>query len=347
MKGEGKKSFTAVAGEAAGTIAAQSIGEPSTQMMLRTFHSAGISSIIATRGLPRVIELVDARKKPRAPTMTVILEKAASKDYKRARQVWRKLEDVRLQSLISGYEEDLKSGRLLVHLDKEKMAAYELLPRSIVARISKRDDITADLKEGDIEIRIKKKESIRAARTTFVHVLNQSVMGVPGITKAVIQQDSKGTFYITTAGSNIVEVMGIEGVDRYGGYSNDPFEVARVYGIEAARNVMANELLMTITEEGLTVSYRHIGLVADAMTLSGEIKSAGRHGIAGDKESVLARAAYEETVKHFINAGVFGERDYLRGVAENILIGKQVGVGTGKIRIGVMKESLKKLKKEQ
>ena len=70
----------------------------------------------------------------------------------------------------------------------------------------------------------------------------------------------------------------------------------------------------------------------------------GRHGIAGEKESVLARAAYEETVKHFINAGVFGEKDYLRGVAENILVGKQVGVGTGRIHLGIKKQDIKRLK---
>lgn len=339
-----KKNFDVVAGEAAGTVAAQSIGEPSTQMMLRTFHSAGITSVIATRGLPRIIELVDARKKPKFPTMVVNLEKGIQKNYEKAREIWRKLEEVRVSSVIAGFDENFRSGSLVLHLDPEKLSFYEVTARSIASKLAKREDITAELDGNDIKIKAKKKDSIKTIRTTFVHVLGSAIIGIPGINKALIQQGDDGTFYITTGGSNIEEVMKIEGVEKWNIYSNDQFEVARVYGVEAARNLLANELIATIKDEGITVSFRHIGLLADAMTYTGEIRSAGRHGIAGDKDSVLARAAYEETVKHFINAGVFGEKDQLKGVAENILIGKQIGLGTGRIRLTVKKEDIKKLK---
>jgi DNA-directed RNA polymerase subunit A" len=335
-----------VPGEAAGTVAAQSIGEPSTQMMLRTFHAAGITSVIATRGLPRIIELVDARKRPKFPSMVVNLEKSVGKNYEKAREIWRKLEEVKVSSLISSFEENLRTGTMILHLDPEKLTFYEVTGRSIVAKLSKRDDIAAELDGDEIKIKVKKKEGIKAVRTTFVNVREKiPIMGVPGISKALIQQDGEsGPFFITTAGSNMDEVMKIEGVDKWNIYSNDQFEVARVYGIEASRNLLAHELIATIKDEGITVSFRHIGLLADAMTYTGEIRSAGRHGIAGDKDSVLARAAYEETVKHFVNAGVFGETDKLNGVAENILIGKQIGLGTGRIKLTVKKEDIKKLK---
>jgi DNA-directed RNA polymerase subunit A" len=344
MAKEKKGNLIMTSGEAVGTLAAQSIGEPSTQMMLRAFHSAGISSVITTRGLPRVIELIDARKRPRNPGMIIRLEKKISKDYEKVREIWRKLEDVKLSALMSSYDENLRSGTLTVHLDPERLALYEITGRTIVAKLGKREDITTEQDEKNIIVKIKKKEGVKSTRTIFVNVLNYSIIGIPGINKAVVQQDEDGTFYITTSGSNIAEAMKIDGVEKYNIYSNDPFEVLKNYGIEASRNTIAHELISTIKEEGLTVSYRHIGLVADAMTLTGEIKSAGRHGIAGEKQSVLARAAYEETVKHFINAGVFGETDRLTGVAENILIGKQIGVGTGRIRLGVKKEDIKKLK---
>ena len=229
-------------------------------------------------------------------------------------------------------------------LDPEKLSFYEVTGRAIVAKLSKREDISAELDGEEIKIKVKKKESIRAMRTTFVHVLNSSIIGIPGINKALIQQNDDGTFYITTGGSNMEEVMKIDGVEKWDIYSNDQFEVARIYGVEAARNLLASELIATIKDEGITVSFRHIGLLADAMTYTGMIRSAGRHGIAGDKDSVLARAAYEETVKHFVNAGVFGEKDQLKGVAENILIGKQIGLGTGRIRLMVKKDDIKKLK---
>lgn len=339
-----ERDFKVVPGEAAGTVAAQSIGEPSTQMMLRTFHSAGIRSVIATRGLPRIIELVDARKKPKFPSMVISLEGSAAKNYEKAREIWRKLEEVKVSNIIKSFDENFKSGTMILHLDREKMSLYELTGRSVVSRVSKRDDVTAELNGDEIKVKTKRKEGIKAIRTTFVHVLNYAIIGIQGINKALIQQNEDGTFYITTGGSNMEEVMKIDGVDKWNIYSNDPFEVARIYGIEAARNLLANELMATIKDEGITVSFRHVGLLADAMTYTGTIRSAGRHGIAGDKDSVLARAAYEETVKHFVNAGVFGERDHLKGVAENILIGKQIGLGTGKIRLTVKKSDIKKLK---
>lgn len=333
-----------VPGEAVGTVAAQSIGEPSTQMMLRTFHSAGITSVIATRGLPRIIELVDARKKPKFPSMIIALDKSISKNYEKAREIWRKMEEVKISRLIKSFDENFRSGTMVLHLDPEKLSFYEVTGRTIVAKLSKREEIAAELDGENIKIRVRKKEGIRGIRTTFVHVLNSAIIGISGITKALIQQHEDGTFYITTAGSNMEEVMKIDGIDKWNIYSNDQFEISRIYGIEAARNLLAHELMATIKDEGITVSFRHIGLLADAMTYTGAIRSAGRHGIAGDKDSVLARAAYEETVKHFVNAGVFGERDQLNGVAENILIGKQIGLGTGRIKLVVKKEDIKKLK---
>jgi DNA-directed RNA polymerase subunit A" len=333
-----------VPGEAVGTVAAQSIGEPSTQMILRTFHTAGIASVVTTKGLPRIIEIVDARKKPKFPTMQIFPEKRIADKYEKVREIWRKLEDVKVSSVISGFEEDFKSGSMMLDIDREKLSFYELTGRNITSALSKREDVSVEQEGERVKVKIKKKENIRSMRTAFVHVLNTSIMGMPGINKALVQEGEGGTFYITTSGSNMAKVIEMEGVDKSHIYSNDPFEVASVYGIEAARNVIANELLTTIKEEGLTVSFKHLALLADAMTYTGIIRSAGRHGIAGGKDSVFARAAYEETVKHFINAGLFGERDMLKGVAENVLIGKQIGLGTGKVRLSVRKSDIGKLK---
>ena len=71
------------------------------------------------------------------------------------------------------------------------------------------------------------------------------------------------------------------------------------------------------------------------MTAGGTIQSIGRHGLVGKKESVFARAAFEETVKHLINAAAFGQVDYMRGVTENILVGKQIPLGTGSVKLAI------------
>ena len=336
--------FKVSPGEAVGVVAAQSIGEPGTQMVLRTFHSAGITSLVTTKGLPRIIEIVDARKRPKFPIMVIRPEQGIAKNYKRAREIWRQIEDVRTSNLIRGFNEDLKSGTMVLHLDREKLAFYELTGRNIVGRLAKREGIEASFTgEDDITVRYKGKTT-DATRTAFVGVLGATVAGIRGIVKANINQDDDSKYSITTSGSNIQEVMKIDGVDKDHIYSNDIFEVLGAYGIEAARNLIAHELMDVINDEGFTVSFRHISLVADSMTYNGAIRSIGRHGVAGEKESVFARAAYEETVKHFTNASFFGERDMLKGVAENILIGKQIGLGTGLIRLAVKKEDLKKIK---
>ena len=339
------KDLNVARGEAVGVVAAQSIGEPGTQMVLRSFHSAGISSVITTTGLPRIIEIVDARKKPKFPMMEVRLEKGVGRSYDKVKDVWKRIEEIKVSRVMQKFEENLKTGVLLIYLDKEKLNHYDITARTAAARLAKMEGIGVS-QDGDVlKIKVKEKE-IRGVRTRFVKVMGSTIGGVPGIQKVVVQQDDDDeSFYLTTSGSNIEGVLQIEGVDKDGVYSNDIFEVMRVYGIEAARNLIASELMKTIKDESITVGFRHLGLVADTMTHTGIIKSVGRHGIAGEKESVFARAAYEETVKHFTNASVFGEVDYLRGVAENILIGKQVGVGTGRVRLAIKKEELKKIKK--
>lgn len=337
------KEFSIQSGEAVGVVAAESIGEPSTQMLLRVFHSAGISSAVVTTGLPRILEIIDARKNPKSPIMHINMAKGIEKNYEKVREVRKKIEEVKVSGLIKGFTENLKSGLMELELDREKMAQHEINARSVMSKI---EAFGADTElEGDtIKIKIKKKENLKATRISFVNIRGLPVGGIPGIDKAIVEQTEDGAFFITTVGSNIKGVLDIEGVDKEKAYSNNIVEIMNMYGVEAARNTIARELYSTITAEGFTTNFRHLSLIADAMCFYGAVKGVGRHGIAGLKESVFARAAFEETVKHFVNAAIFSERDNLRGVAENILIGKQVPVGTGFVKLAVKKDDLKKIK---
>ena len=76
---------------------------------------------------------------------------------------------------------------------------------------------------------------------------------------------------------------------------------------------------------------RHIILVADIMTFKGKISPIGRYGVAGSKVSVLARAAFEETIKHLVRATLKNEIDDFSGIFENVMIGQVVPSGTGMI----------------
>jgi DNA-directed RNA polymerase subunit A" len=112
-------------------------------------------------------------------------------------------------------------------------------------------------------------------------------------------------------------------------------------GIEAARNVILNEAKAALDEQGLDVDIRHLILLSDVMTVDGDVKAIGRYGVSGGKTSVLARANFEETKKHIVNASFYGEKDDFAGVIENVLIGQLVPVGTGMVELAVDVEKIK------
>ena len=111
--------------------------------------------------------------------------------------------------------------------------------------------------------------------------------------------------------------------------SNDLHEVAEVFGIEAARQLIIGEIQQVLNTQGLDIDKRHLKLVADAMTNTGEVKGVTRIGIIAQKSSILARATFETPVKQFVNATIKGNKDQLSSVIENVILNQPVPVGTG------------------
>ena len=102
-------------------------------------------------------------------------------------------------------------------------------------------------------------------------------------------------------------------------------------GIEAARNSLINELNHTLGDQGLEVDNRYIMLVSDLMCSRGYMQQIGRHGIAGTKDSVLARAAFEITVPTIAHAALQGEVEQLKGITENVIVGSNIPIGSGTV----------------
>ena len=123
--------------------------------------------------------------------------------------------------------------------------------------------------------------------------------------------------------------MEVKGVDVDKILSNDVFEVSQIFGIEAARQLVVNEITKVISSQGLAVDDKHAMLVADTMTSSGTVKGITRMGIISDKSSILARASFETPVKQFVQATKTGKKDKLASVIENIILNQPVPVGTG------------------
>ena len=111
--------------------------------------------------------------------------------------------------------------------------------------------------------------------------------------------------------------------------SNDLYEFADVFGIEAGRQLIINEAKNVLDSQGLNIDGRHFKLMADSMTNTGTIKGVTRMGIIAQKSSILARATFETPVKQFVNASIKGGQDKLTSVIENIILNQPVPVGTG------------------
>ena len=159
------------------------------------------------------------------------------------------------------------------------------------------------------------------------------------IARANVQKNSEGEFYISTIGSNLSKVSDFAGVDRSRTYTNNIMEIHDYLGIEAARQAIINEMILTLEGARLDVDVRHLLMVADVMTSEGEVRAIGRHGVSGTKHSILARAAFEVTVNHLLQAGIIGERDNLTGVAENIIVGQPIALGTGSVELYYIPEN--------
>ena len=230
-------------------------------------------------------------------------------------------------------ETDITNMRLIIVPDVRKMENKGITEDDIVERLKKVKAVKGLVEKDGFEIVVTSDEpSYKKLQVMFDAIKNAKIKGIDGITRAILSK-TEGSWKIVTEGSNLKEVLKVEGVDADNVMTNSILEVADVLGIEAARNSIIHEAMGTLGEAGLDVDIRHIMLVADLMTNDGYVKAIGRHGVSGKKSSVLARAAFEITAAHLLHAAMVGETDPLEGVTENIIVGQPVTLGTGAVNI--------------
>lgn len=321
-------------GEAVGVVAAQSMGEPSTQMTMRTFHYAGVAELNVTLGLPRIIELVDARKSPSTPTMTIYLEEEYARDRDKAKEIAKQIETVIVGDMVDKAEIDLVDSRVTLLLDEYEPQKREITAEDIVEKLNQSKIKVEEWGSKQISL-IAAAPSIKELRKLANKAKDVYLRGIKDIERVVMRREGE-EYIIYTEGSNLKDVLKIPGVDISKTKTNDIIEIERVLGIEAARNAIINEALDTLDEQGLRVDVRHLMLISDMMTVNGTVKAIGRHGVSGEKASVLARAAFEITVDHLLKAGIKGEVEDLSGIVENVIVGRPVRLGTGMVEL-VMK----------
>ncbi len=312
-------------GEALGLVTAQSFGEPSTQMALNTFHMAGVAEMQVTMGLPRIIEIFDARKEPSSPKMEIYLNKEYNNE-KDAKTFAEKIKEVTLKEVSSEIEINFNNKIIEIKIDKEGLRKTHINIKKIVDRLNelnfkaKEKNNLIVLETGDISFKeiYKLKEKLKKT----------IISGIKGI-KQILIRKKDSNFTIITLGTSVKELIKMKEVNKDKILSNNLHEFANVFGIEAARQLIMNEIYHVINTQGLDIDKRHLKLAADAMTGGGEIKGVTRMGLIAQKSSILARATFETPVKQFVNATIKGTREKLVSVIENIILNQPVPVGTG------------------
>lgn len=322
-------------GESVGLVSAESLGEPGTQMTLNTFHFAGVAEMNVTMGLPRIIEVLDGRKTIQTPMMEIYLKPPYSKG-KDIRKIAENLKETDMREFIKEMDINIADFSMDVKFNSNKLKENNIKDAKIIKAVEKiAKSCTLKMDENVLKIKIKgKDQNVNELYKIKEKIKSVYMKGIKGISQ-VLPVKRGDEFIIVTAGTNLKEVLDLEFVDETKTVSNDIYDVDSVFGIEAARQAIINEIYKVIETQGLNIDVRHIMLVADTICYSGAIKGITRYGVVSEKSSILARASFETPIKHIINASLIGEVDTLNSVIENVMLNQPVPVGTGIVKLNV------------
>lgn len=316
-------------GECVGLVSAESIGEPGTQMTLDTFHFAGVSEMNVTTGLPRIIEIFDARKEIKTPMMEVYLN-GPHNTLEKVKDFATKIKETILKELVDEFSMNIFEQTLTIKLNKNLLDDFKLNTAGIATILKpKTKGFTLQNTSDSIILTHKgKPEEIKVLYTLKEKIGEVKIRGLKGI-KQVLPVKRGEEYIVLTSGTNLKDILEMPEVDATRTFSNDVHEIYEVLGIEAARQALIDEVYKVVETQGLNINIRHVMLVVDIMCVSGEVKGITRYGVVSEKASVLARASFETPIKHLINAALEGEVDQLTSVVENVMINQPVPLGTG------------------
>ncbi|MCW8965274.1 MAG: DNA-directed RNA polymerase subunit A' [Candidatus Pacearchaeota archaeon] len=312
-------------GEAIGIVTAQSFGESSTQMVLNTFHMAGVAEMQVTTGLPRIIEIFDARKTPSTPKMEIFLKKEFNNEND-AKTLSEKIKEVTLKEISSEISLDFSNKTIEIIIDKKGLRQTHTTIKKVIERLN---DLKFNVEEGENSIKLNASEFSFKEIYKLKEKLKETIIsGVKNVSQILIVK--KGSDYvIMTLGTNLKEILKLKEIDETKTISNDLHEMASVFGIEVAKQLIVNEINIVLRSQGIDIDQRHLELISDAMTSIGVVKGVTRMGMIAQKSSILARATFETPDKQFVNASIKGSEDRLSSVIENIILNQPIPVGTG------------------
>ena len=409
-------------GEMVGMIAAQSIGEPTTQLTLNTFHFAGVASKSnVTRGVPRIEEILSLSDNPKSLSCTIYLNKLDCYDQNKTKEYISKIENTKLRSLVESIEicfdpDDLNT---LISEDIDLMKEYnefekllddcnssydsskdkskwiirmymnkiEMLDKNISMddlhfalmnsynnltcmytdynseklifriRINKNLQLLKKKKNKNVLESLDQSDEIYLLRNLQEELLDNLILrGVKNIDKVTLRKITdnfeeidtkyikKDLWVLDTTGSNLLDILALDFVDKTRTTSNHIIEIYNTFGIEAARQSIFDEFSEVIEFDSTYINYHHLIMLADRMTCNDKMISIFRHGINNDDIGAIAKASFEETPEMFLKAAKHGELDNMKGVSANIMCGQQGYYGTNCFKVLIDNDFLMSIK---
>ncbi|MCW5876126.1 MAG: DNA-directed RNA polymerase subunit beta' [Anaerolineales bacterium] len=322
-------------GAAVGIVAAQSIGEPGTQLTLRTFHTGGVAAESdITTGLPRVEELFEARRAPKGEA--VVAELGGTVEISQSER----FSDMRIIRILHSEmvhdEYELPKGYRLAVKDGDKLEAGAVL---------------ASLKENEVKAENAGKVRVED-RTVYVSYEQSETVEyeVPNTTRMLIKNGDK-----VEAGQALTEG------------SLNPHNILRIQGRDACYMYLLSEVQRVYRSQGQNIHDKHFEVIIRKMMSKVQVTRPGDTGyLPGDHvnrleigkknealiaesrepgkfvevllgitkaslttDSFLSAASFQHTIKVLAGAAIAGQEDALTGLKENVILGKLIPAGTG------------------
>jgi len=401
-------------GEMVGLVAAQSIGEPVTQMTLNTFHFAGVSSKSnVTRGVPRLEEILTLSSEPKNPLLSVYLNPEDETNKESATKIMHMIEytilgdivksssicfdpndetttisdDVLLLEQYKMFNTMIQTCGATLQEDNHTKWVIRMImnPEIMLEKNITMDDINftlsniegiscifSDYNADNLIFRIrlenqksKKKNSLDQTDDIFMlknfqqNLLKNVILrGVKGIKKinlrkikdnVVLQNtkyETKEIWVLDGVGSNLLDVLGLEFIDKKRTTTNNIITIFELFGIEAARQAIYNEMTEVIEFDGAYINFHHLSILIDRMTHNHKLVSIFRHGINNDNIGPIAKASFEETPEIFLRAAKHAELDTMRGISANVMCGQEGLFGTNAFQILLDMEAMRNVEAE-
>ena len=362
-------------GESVGVIGAQSIGEKQTQTTLNTFHKAGSTEKTVTTGVPRIEELLNVTKDPKAISCIIQMKDHHNSISEIRDTIGNDLVELTFALISKSYEiimdkpdEPWYNVFKILHndsftkytdcislqIDMDKLYEYKLDLETISTFIT--DEYTDMVcvyspdTFGQLDIFIDPSNiELPENRILFINSDNAKQIYLEEVVQPILYKihicgiPGINNIYFTstpntieTDGSNFQKLLGLPFIDSTTIMSDHVWEIYHNLGIEATRQMLIESFMIIM--EGINTC--HIQLLADKMTHEGIIASISRYTMRNEDSGPMGKASFEETMDNFLKAGVYGQEENTRGVSASIICGKIAHIGSGVCELKINVDAL-------